>query len=350
MKKKILLLGGTGAMGMYLAPELSRNGCQVYITSRKKHESEDADIFYLEGNAKNMDFTRQILEMKFDAIVDFMIYSTEEFRERYQLLLGSTDHYLFLSSYRVYGDNHGKPITEDSPRLLDYVQDAEYLKTDEYALKKARQENILRQSGYHNWTIIRPAITYSKTRFQLGTLEAADFVKRTLEGKPVIFPTQMAGKQATLTWAGDVAKMIYRLMFNEKAMEEAFTVSTSEHHTWQEIIAYYQKIIGLQVCYVDLQVYEDIIGGPYQIKYDRMLDRVIDNSKILSVTGLSQSDLLPLETGLTMELQQFRTNPSYTGFNAARDKKTDAAVAGIPVRTKPAFWAKLKARLRKLLR
>ena len=231
------MLGGTGAMGMYLAPEMLKLGYQVYITSRKEHESND-DIIYITGNAKDKAFLDTLLEQKFDAIVDFMIYKTEEFRERVMALLESTPHYVFLSSYRVYGDNHGKPITEESPRLLDSVKDEEYLATDEYGLTKARQENILRASGRKNWTIIRPAITYSKDRFQLGTMEAQDFIKRAIEGKTVIFPEQMLDKQATLSWAGDVSKMMSRMILNEKTFGETYTVSTSEHHTWKEVMEY----------------------------------------------------------------------------------------------------------------
>lgn len=50
-------------------------------------------------------------------------------------------------------------------------RDEDYIKTDEYALQKARQENILLGSKYKNWTIIRPYITYNKERLQLGVLE-----------------------------------------------------------------------------------------------------------------------------------------------------------------------------------
>lgn len=325
-QKTALLLGGTGAMGVYLAPELRSLGYQVIITSRKARTSEDAGISYLTGNAKDQAFLSRILERKYDVIVDFMIYKTPEFRERYTQLLNAAKQYIFVSSYRVYGDNQGKPITEDAPRLLDSVQDQEYLKTDEYALTKARQEDILRASGEKNWTIVRPAITYSRDRFQLGTMEAGDFVRRALAGKPVIFPRQMLDKQATLSWAGDVAKLIGALALNPGAMGQIYTVSTAEHHSWEEILKIYTQLLDMQVRLVDLKTYEQVMGGPYQIRYDRMLDRVIDNGKILAITGMRQESFMPLRQGLEMELEQFRKNPVYPGYRPDKDARMDQAL------------------------
>ena len=40
----------------------------------------------------------------------------------------------------------------------------------------------------------------------------------------------------------------------------------------------------------------------YQLRYDRLFDRVIDNTKILELAGLNQKDLMPLYDGLKKEL------------------------------------------------
>ena len=97
MQKKVLLLGGTGAMGVYLAPELLKLGYEVYVTSRRPHTSDQEGLHYITGNAKDLEFLRSLTEQKFDVIVDFMIYNTEQFRQRCDELLAASDHYLFLS-------------------------------------------------------------------------------------------------------------------------------------------------------------------------------------------------------------------------------------------------------------
>ena len=147
--KKILLLGGTGAMGVYLREYLTQEpDTHVYITSRRAQTDMDA-IRYLQGDAHDLAFLRTCLAtVQPDAVVDFMVWNTAQFEQVCPLLLQHTKHYLFLSSYRVFAEQI--PLTEKSPRLLDVCPDKTYLQTDEYGLTKARQENILRQSGRKN--------------------------------------------------------------------------------------------------------------------------------------------------------------------------------------------------------
>ena len=94
---KVLLLGGTGAMGIYLAPKLIELGHEVHITSRI-FRKDSGGIKYHLGNARNLDFLIPLLEEKYEAIIDFMIYSTIEFENAHSILLKNTNHYIFLSS------------------------------------------------------------------------------------------------------------------------------------------------------------------------------------------------------------------------------------------------------------
>ncbi|HHV95150.1 MAG TPA: NAD-dependent epimerase/dehydratase family protein [Clostridiaceae bacterium] len=304
--KKVLVLGGTGAMGVYLVPELASMGYQVTVVSLDNVVSDNPLVTYIQANAKDNSFLHGLLQERYDAIVDFMIYQTKEFSEKYDMLLSSTNHYIFLSSYRVYSNS--VPIREDSPRLLDVSGDKDFLATEDYALYKAREEDILRASNFNNWTIVRPAITYSKFRYQLVTLEANTVIYRAIKKLPVLLPKEAMHVQATMSWAGDVAKMLARLVLNPAAIKETYTVATSEHHTWEEIANYYKEIIGLEYITVDRETYLSFFdpqhakAARYQLLYDRCFNRIIDNSKILQVTGLKQSDLMPLKDGLKKEL------------------------------------------------
>lgn len=69
---KILLLGGTGAMGEHLAHILALKGWDITVTSRKIHKSEP-NIMYIQGNAHELDFVESLFSLCFDVIVDFFI-------------------------------------------------------------------------------------------------------------------------------------------------------------------------------------------------------------------------------------------------------------------------------------
>ncbi len=311
--KKVLVLGGTGAMGIYLTPKLLERGYRVDIVSLDERTSDNENLRYIKANALDDDVVAELLKNQYDGIVDFMVYknTSTTFKPRMSMFLDNCGHYIYLSSYRVYA-NEDKVITEESPRLLEAAKEPEFLaaKETEYSLYKSIGEDMLNNSEYSNYTIVRPAITYSSFRFQLTVLEAENVIGRMQQGKVLVLPESAMDKQATMSWAGDVAEMLARILFNEKCFKETYTVSTSEHHTWREIAEMYKRLGGLKYVTVDNDTFFKIYAQekPYvvwQLEYDRMYDRVIDNRKVLRDTGMKQEDLMTLEEGLRYEYSRF---------------------------------------------
>ena len=254
--QKVLVLGGTGAMGTYLVPKLIEMGYLV-------------DVVALDGmNSNNPDFStfRQIPgrhwlreQLKTDTYHCRFYDTQQRFLRRYQLLLDNTSHYIFFSTYRVYAK---ACLSKKPPRLLDISKDEAFLATAarEYSLYKAMQEDILTRSKYGGGPLCA-CNHYSKRRFQLITLEANVVVNRAMKGLPVVLPREALPIWGTMSWAGDVATMLSRLVLNPAAFKETYTLSTAEHHTWQEIADYYKEIIGLTYVTVDTDTYVRLLGG-----------------------------------------------------------------------------------------
>lgn len=325
---KILLLGGTGAMGDHLTTLLSDRGDEVVVTSRRNRESERL-VEYRKGNAKDMDFLNEILSEKWDSIVDFMIYSEDEFRERVDLLLESTSQYVFLSSARVYNDSQ-ESIVEESLRLLDSSSDQEFLVTNEYSLLKARQENLLISSGKMNWTIIRPYITYSEKRLQLGTLEKENWLYRALKGRTIVFSKDIMNHLTTLTYGLDVANAITKLINNKNSLSEIYHITCDNAYRWSDVLEIYLDVLEEKLANrpkVMLQKLDEFLiwnPGEYQIKYDRLFDRKFDNRKINKF--VKTSEFVELKKGIRMCLNEFLNDSKFHKIDwkneAIKDKFT----------------------------
>lgn len=313
---EILILGGTGAMGIPLVNLLSKDN-RVFVTSRARKENKD-NITYIQGNAKESAFFSGLMKRRYDAIVDFMVYGTNELKERLPVLLAHTNQYFFFSSARCYADSN-TPIKEDSPRLVDVCDDPEYLSIDEYGMAKGREENLLIESGKRNWTIIRPYITYNSNRIQLGVYEKENWLRRALEGRTIVFPKDIASKKTSLTYGLDVAGAVVKLIGNEKAYGQSFHITTAESHTWGEILEFYcKKIEEITKRKLKVKLVENSNGlmtvwNKWQIKYDRLYNREFDNTKIESVSGMYE--YRPTFEGLGECLEHFISNPQWGGVN-----------------------------------
>jgi nucleoside-diphosphate-sugar epimerase len=178
----------------------------------------------------------------------------------------------------------------------------------DYCIYKAQDEDLLMASPYDNFTIVRPATTFSTMRLQLVTLEFKDSIGRALMGKKVVLPVEAKDKPATLSWGGDVAKMIARILFKDEAKREAYNVCSAEHRTWEEIAEYYRELVGLQTVWVDKEDYLKILSPEgrtnvrWQLEYARLFRRITDNSKVLALTGIKQEELISMYDGLKLEI------------------------------------------------
>ena len=275
-------------MGQHLVEMLSKDDkSEVYVTTRKRRDDVPR-VHYLQGNAHDDTFLKDILpKNQWDAIVDFMVYNTEEFAKRVNLFLNATKQYIFISSARVFAGTTDR-ITERSSRLLDVSKDTAYLSTDEYALTKARQENLLLNSGHKNWTIVRPYITFSENRLQLGVYEKGTWLYRSLNGRSIVFSKDIASHYTTMTYGKDVATGIAGLIGNVMAIGEDFNVVTDETHKWSEILEMYLDVLEQRlghrpnVYYTDCAVNLRFKKAQYQVKYCRLFDRRFDNAKLMA--------------------------------------------------------------------
>ncbi len=321
---KLLILGGTGAMGKHLVDLLKETDNEVIVTSRSKHPDHD-NVRYVQGDALDINFVLPLMCDGVDIVVNFMTYNTLGFKDVVDIFLDHCKQYIHLSTSRVYSDVD-EVITEDTPRLLDVCKDEEYLATDEYALTKARQENILYASGKRNFTIVRPYITYSEKRLQLGVNEKETWLFRALKGHSIVFSEDIVSKYTTLTYGRDVARGIIALMGREEALGEAFHITTDKSIRWADVLTLYLNFIERatgerpNVC---MQKFSPNLkgGGKWQVKFDRWYDRKFDNTKMKRI--MDTQDFLSPRKGLENCLECFLKHPQFLKIAWRKEAELD---------------------------
>lgn len=321
----ILLLGGTGAIGSHLVSIITSKGRRVSITSRSVRDAQESvDNIY--GNALDLEFLDRVLAQHWDVIVDFMSYTTRQFDMRIKKLLDATNHYIFLSSARVYADSRS-PINETDDLLLSVSKDSKFVNSDEYAISKARQENMLKLSMSRNWTIVRPYITFSENRMQLGNLEKEDWLYRALNGRRIIFCEDLLDKKTTLSSGQDVATVIWDLICNPESKGEVFNISEDKVVTWGDVLSVYREVLKdelgspPEVVLQNRSEYLSWNTNYYPVIYDRYFDRVFDNSKRRNIS--EHKFTIDVRQALRICLKKTIENPKFNKINWRKEALKD---------------------------
>ena len=332
--KRILLVAGTGTLGGPAYAELARLGHTVDVVSLDDFASVTPRLSFLKADATTDRMEKFLDGRHYDAIVDF-IHVPEEVpqKRRIDLMLDHTDQFVFLSSYRTYS-GRDSVITEESEQWIDAPANDRMLAEDDYAIPKARGERHLRASGRSNWTIIRPIISFSHYRLDLVTVGAYAILFRTAAGKPIPLPEEVRDKHCGVTWGGNTGLQIAHLVGKRDALGEAFTLGVDEGLTWADIAAFYEELAGARFEWIPAADYLKIATAnsymeQQMIWTDRNLDRRVDFSKVMRVTGLDSSRFMSCRDAIAHELTVLSERPDLvarfdTPFRRELDVKMDA--------------------------
>lgn len=309
--KSILLIAGGGTLGEYTSEELLKKGCKVDVICLEDRVSDNEQLCYIKANADREFLTEFLKNKYYDGIVNFIHYTgTEEYKRIHMLLCQKTNHLVFLSSYRVYADSRS-PITENTPHLIDVMDDKDFLEHEDYAVPKSKNERfIINESGTDNWTIVRPVISFSKRRLDIVTVGNRMILESVKCGKKILLPAETKNLVAGLDWAGNSGKLIAAVLLRDNTKGEAYTVSSAQNLTRGEIADIYTELAGAEFEWVGTEEYSENRYGtrefPWILKYDRLFNREIDNSKILAATGLKKEDFVSIKDGIRIELEAIK--------------------------------------------
>lgn len=307
--EKVLLIAGGGTLGTYVTEELVERGIATDVICLEEYKNSELVTYYREK--VTFDYISEFLKGKqYSAIVDFLHYiDVKEYERVYNLYSLHTEQIVYLSSYRVYA-NEEHPIKETSPTWLDVEMDEEFVNTENYAMPKLRCEAFLKNKSQKNWTIVRPVISFSDKRFDLFMYTGSSIISRVKNKEKIVMPIEVRNTTAGIDWAGNSGKLMGKLLMNEKALGEEYTISSGQNLTWGEMSDIYNEVFGIEIEWVSMDDFikygPDMSGNKWGLKYDRVLDRSVDVSKVLKDTGTKKEDFKPIKEALIYEISKVK--------------------------------------------
>lgn len=228
--KKILIMGGTRFIGVFMSRLLVQEGHQVTLFTRGKapitqqlpgeSDKDYADfksqILHLKGDRKDYDFVKSSLSAEgYDVVYDINGREAEEV-EPILDALPNLEQYIYCSSAGVY-------LKTDCPP--HYEVDAVDPKSRHKG--KLDTENLLVARDV-NWTSLRPVYIYGPLNY--NPVEEW-FFHRLKAGRPI--PVPNSGIQITqLGHVKDLATAFIQVLGNEKASKQVFNISGEKYVTF----------------------------------------------------------------------------------------------------------------------
>jgi nucleoside-diphosphate-sugar epimerase len=238
---KILFIGGTGIISSACSQLAIERGHELYLLNRGQTTKRPVPVGakVLHGDIRDAASARAALgDHTFDAVVDWIAFTTDHIETDLDLFRGRTGQYVFISSASVYQTPPANvPVLESTP--LDNP-------VWEYSRNKiACEERLLRAYREEKFpmTIVRPSHTYDKT---LCPIEGGyTMIDRMRKGLPVIVHGDGTSLW-TMTHHRDFAKGFVGLLGHNRAVGDTFHITSDEWLTWDQIYLLMARAAGVE--------------------------------------------------------------------------------------------------------
>jgi len=323
---KLLFLGGTGNISTACVDLAIEHGHDVTVLNRGRTASRlRGPVHVTVGDRDDGAALRGIAgATRFDAVVDFLAYRPEQVDQAIEAFTGRIGQYVFISSTSAYE----KPvvrhvITEETPLRNPFWEYARQKIACEERLWRARHE-----SGFPA-TVVRPSYTYGETWIPSG-FGGQDYtvVDRMRRGLPIVCHGDGTSLWV-MTAASDFAVGLVGLLGQEKALGEAFHITSDEVLTWQAIYRTIAEAAGAKLEMV--HVPSALIAALYperggSLLGDKAWSVIFDNSKIRRFVP-SFRPRVSFAAGMKRSIAWFDADPARRVVNEEQARRIDRVIA-----------------------
>lgn len=207
---RILVIGGTRFIGIYLVQQLVAQGHEVLLLNRGNHPSpvEGLETIVCDRTDPQA-LTAALADQSFEAIYDNNGRKLEHTQPLADLYKGKLKHYIYVSSAGVYAKSDQMPHVEGDP-----------VDPNSRHKGKFHTEDYLAEQGIP-FTSIRPVYIYGPQNY--NPLEQW-FFDRLVRDRPIPIP----GNGMALTQLGhcqDLATAMVSVLDNQKAIGQTYNIS-----------------------------------------------------------------------------------------------------------------------------
>jgi nucleoside-diphosphate-sugar epimerase len=214
---RILIVGGTRFVGVYLTKILVERGHEVVLFNRGNKPVPVAGVGQIQGDRTNpSELKAKLSSESFDAIFDNNGRELADTQPLAEIFAGKVRHFVYMSSAGVYLPSDLLPHREGDP-------------VDPKSRHKGKHETeaYLKQQGLP-FTSIRPTYIYGPLNY--NNVEAW-FFDRIVRDRPVPIP----GNGAYITQLGhvrDLANAMVAVLGNETAVGKIYNISGDRYVTF----------------------------------------------------------------------------------------------------------------------
>lgn len=226
---RILIMGGTRFIGVYLTKILVSQGHEVVLFNRGNHPAPVEGVRQIQGDRQNTSqLQAKLAQESFDAVFDNNGRELKDTQPLVEIFKDRVEHFVYVSSAGVYLKSEQMPHIEGDP-----------VDPNSRHKGKHQTEAYLAESGIP-WTSIRPVYIYGPQNY--NDLEAW-FFDRLVRERPVPIPGN--GKFITqLGHVEDLAWAMAKVLGNQTAIGKIYNISGDRYVTFDGLAHACGEAIG----------------------------------------------------------------------------------------------------------
>lgn len=257
---RILIIGGTGFIGKFVAQQLLAKSHKIAIFHRGKTNTNlPKNVSYILGDRRNLtNYHSAFKQFSPQIVIDIIAYTEQEARDLVQAFRHVAERLVVVSCMDVYCayeyfrgleiDTPGqKQADENAPlreHLFPYRNLAKNPSDFLYNYEKTLVEKVVRNASDIPVTILRLSFVYGPGDNQNRLF---DYLKRMDDHRPaILLDKEKAGWRCSRGYVENVAATIVLAAINEKATSRIYNVADTQAYSELEWIKMIGSVAGWQ--------------------------------------------------------------------------------------------------------